>query len=162
MMRIVIYGNSGSGKSTMARALAARHGVALLELDTVVWESGKVAVLRPREDIEADFERFLDSNETWVVEGCYGELVEMALPRCSELVFLNPGLEACVANNRRRPWEPHKYESAEAQDAMLSNLIEWVAGYYTRSDQWSLAYHRHIYDSYNGTRSEVKSCVAQG
>ena len=146
----------------MARALAARHGVALLELDTVVWEPGKVAVLRPREDIEADFERFLDSNETWVVEGCYGELVEMALPRCSELVFLNPGLEACVVNNRRRPWEPHKYESAEAQDSMLSNLIEWVAGYYTRSDQWSLAYHRHIYDSYNGTRFEVKSCVAQG
>jgi hypothetical protein len=144
----------------MALTLADRHGIPVLELDTVVWKPGKVAVLRPREDIDADVEKFLNSNEQWVVEGCYGELVELALPRCTELIFLNPGLEACTTNNRRRPWEPHKYESAEAQDAMLGNLIDWVAGYYTRSDQWSLAYHRQIFDSFNGTKSEVKDSLA--
>lgn len=155
MMRVAIFGNSGSGKSTMARALAAQHRIPMLELDTVVWEPGKIAVLRPLEAILADFDRFLDSNEQWVVEGCYGELVEAALPRCTELIFLNPGQEACVANNRRRRWEPHKYDSAEAQDAMLNNLLEWVADYYTRDDQWSLAYHRRIFDSYQGHKTEI-------
>jgi adenylate kinase family enzyme len=154
-MRVVIFGNSGSGKSTMARALSDQHGLPMLELDTVVWEPGQIAVLRPRELILADVDQFLNSNKQWVVEGCYGELVEVALPRCTEAFFLNPGLEACVANNRRRPWEPHKYDSAEAQNAMLSSLLEWVAGYYTRDDQWSLAYHRRVFDSYQGTKTEI-------
>jgi hypothetical protein len=48
-----------------------------------------------------------------VIEGCYGELVEATAPQCTQLVFLNPGLDACLANNARRPWAPHKYASLE-------------------------------------------------
>jgi predicted kinase len=46
-MRVAIFGNSGSGKSTMARELAERHRVPMLELDTVVWEPGQIAPSRP-------------------------------------------------------------------------------------------------------------------
>jgi len=139
----------------MARALAERHQIAMLELDTVVWEPGQIAVERPRDAIRADVERFLASNEQWVVEGCYGELVELVLGRCTHAIFLNPGLDACVANNRRRPWEPHKYASAEDQDAMLAKLLDWVAGYYVRDDQWSYGYHRRVFDSFAGMKTEM-------
>lgn len=159
-MRIVIFGNSGSGKSTMARGLATEHGVAMLELDTVVWEPNQVAVLRSREAIRADVERFLGANAQWVIEGCYGELVEMVLGYSTRAVFLNPGLDACVANNRRRPWEPHKYASPEAQDAMLQPLLDWVAGYYTRDDQWSYAYHRRVFDAFDGSKAEITELAA--
>lgn len=36
-------------------------------------------------------------NEQWVIEGCYGDLILAALPSRTELRFLNPGIEACVA-----------------------------------------------------------------
>lgn len=39
-MRIAILGNSGSGKSTVARWLAEHSGAALLDLDSVAWEPG--------------------------------------------------------------------------------------------------------------------------
>jgi adenylate kinase family enzyme len=45
-MRIAIVGNSGSGKSTLARELAEVHSLASLDLDSIVWEQGKIAVLR--------------------------------------------------------------------------------------------------------------------
>ena len=37
-MKLVVIGNSGSGKSTFARRAAAEHGLVYLELDSIVWE----------------------------------------------------------------------------------------------------------------------------
>ena len=153
-MRILVFGNSGSGKSTVARQLARQHSLAHLDLDLIVWEPGKVAVQRDPTSISASLDAFLGAHDRWVIEGCYGELVEAASSHCTLLIFLNPGLEVCLENNRRRPWEPHKYESKDAQDEMLKNLQAWVAGYYERMDQWSYRAHRLIFDSFAGNKSE--------
>lgn len=153
-MRTLIFGNSGSGKSTLASKLASEHGIPHLDLDSIVWEPGKIAVQRNPKDIMASLVEFLSRHDAWVIEGCYGELVEAAAGHCTEMVFLNPGPEACLANNRRRPWEPHKYASADAQNAMLDNLQAWVAGYYQRQDAWSYQAHRRIFDAFEGVKSE--------
>jgi pimeloyl-ACP methyl ester carboxylesterase/adenylate kinase family enzyme len=156
-MKVLVFGNSGSGKSTYARALADEHGLAHLDLDTIVWEPGQIAVQRPAAAIRGSLDAFLAAHATWVIEGCYGELVEAAAPACSELVFLNPGVEACLANNRRRPHEPHKYATAGEQDAMLAQLQAWVAEYPNRDDAWSLAAHRRVYDAFDGNKCEHAS-----
>src|SRR5215831_10900885 len=139
-MRVLVFGNSGSGKSTYARALAARESLVHLDSDSIVWgfaEPGKIApgkipVQRPDEAVAASLRNFIDSHAAWVIERCYGELIRAALARCTLLVFLNPGIDACLANNLKRPWEPHKYASLELQNRMLSQLQEWVVGYYQR------------------------------
>ncbi|HEY1137450.1 MAG TPA: shikimate kinase [Xanthomonadaceae bacterium] len=154
-MKLLILGNSGSGKSTLAKAVAERHGLPHLDLDIIVWEPGQIAVARTAEAVRADLDAFIAAHPRWVIEGCYGELIEVAAPASTRLLFLNPGLEACLANNRRRPWEPHKYASAEAQDAMLDNLQSWVAGYYSRDDAWSLAAHRRVFDRHPGEKREA-------
>lgn len=154
-MRVLIMGNSGSGKSYRAQALAAQHGLAHLDLDTIVWEPGLIAVPRAPEQVRAELLAFVEGNASWIAEGCYGDLVEAALPFCSELVFMNPGLKVCLENNRRRPWEPHKYASMEAQQSKLDFLLEWVAGYYTRDDAMSYATHQRMFDSFGGNKTEV-------
>ena len=154
-MRTLIMGNSGSGKSTLATRLAQAHTLAHLDLDTIVWEPGKIAVPRAPEVVRTDLMAFIAANSGWVIEGCYGELVEAALPFCDELLFLNPGVAACRANNERRPWEPHKYASREAQDRMLPQLQAWVDGYYTRDDAWSLAFHRRVFEGFAGSKREI-------
>jgi adenylate kinase family enzyme len=154
-MRVLIMGNSGSGKSWRARELAARHGLVHLDLDTIVWEPGQIAVPRAPEQVRADLLAFVTGHETWVAEGCYGDLVQAALPYCSELVFMNPGREVCLDNNRRRPWEPHKYESMAAQQSKLDFLLAWVAGYYERDDAMSYACHRRVFDAHAGSKREV-------
>lgn len=156
-MRVLVFGNSGSGKTTHARALASEHGIPHLDLDTIVWEPGQIAVQRPRDAILASLDEFLAAHAAWVIEGCYGDLVEAASSHCTELVFLNPGLEACLANNQRRPWEPEKYASLEEQNTMLENLQAWVTAYYTRDDQWSYQAHRRIFDAHPGAKVERDS-----
>ena len=154
-MRLLIMGNSGSGKSYRARALAAQHDLVHLDLDTIVWELGKIAVARTPEQVQAELLAFVTTHARWVAEGCYGDLVEMALPHCSELVFMHPGREVCLENNRQRPWEPHKYASMEAQQSKLNFLLEWVSGYYERDDTMSYACHRRVFDGFDGKKTEV-------
>lgn len=154
-MKILIFGNSGSGKSTLAKRLAGEHELAHLDLDTIVWEPGESAVLRPADAIMTSLHGFLSRHARWVIEGCYGDLVRAAAHHCTELVFLNPGLAACLAHNRARPWEPHKYASKKAQDAMLEQLQIWVAGYYERTDPWSYRVHRQIFDAFESPKTEL-------
>ena len=153
-MRVLVFGNSGSGKSTFAAHLSQEHGLPHLDLDSIVWEPGQIATQRKPEAVAASLAAFLAENAKWVIEGCYGELVEAASSHCTELVFLNPGLPTCLEHNRMRPWEPHKYASKEAQDAMLDNLQTWVAGYYERQDHWSYHAHRRVFDTFAGRKSE--------
>jgi adenylate kinase family enzyme len=154
-MRVLIFGNSGSGKSHYAIGLAREYGLARLDLDTVVWEPGQIAVGRPYGEALSDLRQFIDEHEDWVIEGCYGDLIEYALPRCTELVFMNPGKEACLRNNARRPWERHKYASMEAQQSMLPVLTNWVGMYYERSDNCSYVWHRSVYDGFEGSKREI-------
>ena len=96
-MKVLVFGNSGSGKSTYARTLARPEGLAHLDLDSIVWEPGKIAVQRSLESVAASLKSFIDSHPAWVIEGCYGELVRAASVHCTLLVFLNPGIDACLA-----------------------------------------------------------------
>ena len=159
-MKVLVFGNSGSGKSTYAQALAAWEGIPHLDLDAIVWEPGKIAVQRSTESVAASLQGFIDSHPAWVIEGCYGELVRSASTQCTLLVFLNPGIDACLANNLKRPWEPHKYVSLELQNNMLSQLQEWVAGYYQRKDAWSYQVHREIFDAFTGPKVEHRELGA--
>ena len=152
--RILIFGNSGSGKTTMARELTQSLGLAYLDLDTITWDPTALMVRRPFAESVAALADFIAAHPSWVIEGCYGDLIERAVPHCSDLRFLNPGVEACVAHCRNRPWEPAKYASREAQDALLDHLIAWVRQYETREDEFSLARHRAIFDGFGGNKRE--------
>jgi hypothetical protein len=99
-----------------------REGLAHLDLDSIVWEPGKIAMQRPGEAVAVSLQSFIDSQAAWVIEGCDGELVRGASAHCKLRVFLNPGIDACLANNLKRAWEPHKYASLELQNTMLDQL----------------------------------------
>ncbi len=155
--RVVVFGNAGSGKSTYAAYLARLEGLIHLDLDTLVWEQGQVAVPRPANLVLLDLHHFLETNSRWVIEGCYSEWVEVASARCTELVFLNPGEMACLAHCRSRPWEPHKFASPGEQDKMLDFLLDWVRAYYTRDESCSLSRHQQVFRAFEGPKRELRS-----
>jgi adenylate kinase family enzyme len=154
-MRVVVLGNSGSGKSTLARWLATREGIPSLDLDTVVWEPGQIAVSQPIADAKNDVATFCSGQASWVVEGCYGSLAEAALAFQSRLIFLNPGMEQCLENCRQRPWEPHKYASKAEQDRHLAFLLSWVREYYSRDGDMSLQAHAACFARHTGPKIEL-------
>jgi adenylate kinase family enzyme len=152
MHRILIIGNSGSGKSTLARKLSAELRIPHLDLDQLAWSSP--GVRKPLADSAREIEDVRSRHAEWIAEGCYGDLIDLLAPHATELRFLNPGMETCVANCRQRPWEPEKYGSPEEQDAMLEFLVAWVRRYETRTDDYSLGRHRRLFDTFSGPKQE--------
>jgi adenylate kinase family enzyme len=148
MQKIVILGNSGSGKSTLAARLARESGLATLDIDTIAWLPVVPPRRRPLPDSLPELAKFMDGREGRVVEGCYAGLAGASAARCSQLIFLNPGIDACIANCRARPWEPHKYSSKAEQDKNLAMLIGRLREYETRRDEFSLRSHRALFDGF--------------
>src|SRR6516225_2107471 len=154
-MRLILLGNAGAGKSTMARRLLGGKPIARLSLDQIAWDEGPKR--KPLDVSLCLLKDFIQSNEQWVIEGCYSDLIEAALPYCTELRFLNPGIEVCVAHCLRRPWEPEKFSSPEDQGAMLTHLVQWVREYETRDDAYGLKRHRELFEGFQGRKREYTS-----
>lgn len=138
----------------MARRLISESGLTVgrLSLDEIAWDDG--VERRPLEESKALLFRFIQAHENWVIEGCYSDLVEAALPFSSELRFLNPGVETCIRHCLSRPWEPEKFSSPAEQHALLRQLVEWVRTYESRTDEYGLSRHRELYNGYSGTKRE--------
>ena len=128
-----------------------------LDLDVLAWEPTTPPERRAIDESAREIRAFMEASDAWVIEGCYADLLEVTLARCTRLVFLNPGVEACIANARARPWEPHKYATKEAQDANLEMLVGWIRDYETRRDVFSLGAHRALFDGYAGDKVELTS-----
>lgn len=154
-MRIAIVGNSGSGKSTLARQLAEEYGLGLLDLDTVAWEPGKIAVAREPRLALAQVRAYCADTAHWVVEGCYAGLIRATLQEADLLLFLEPGARACHANCHSRPWEPHKFRSRQEQDRHFDHLLEWVDDYYQRDGDASLREHQALFDAFEGRKQKL-------
>ncbi len=158
-MRIAIVGNSGSGKSTLAGQLARGHDLGLLDLDTVAWEPGKIAVAREPRVALAQVREYCATTPRWVVEGCYAGLIRATLEEADLLLFLEPGVQACHANCHSRPWEPHKFRSPQEQDKHFDHLLEWVDAYYTRDGDASLRQHQALFDDFEGRKQKLSRRV---
>ena len=111
-MRLALLGNSGSGKSTLARWACATAGVPGLDLDTVAWEPGQVAVAREPQAAEADVAAFCDAHPAWVVEGCYANLIAVALRRNPRLILLDPRAPPPRRGRGGRPGAPPRPRAA--------------------------------------------------
>ena len=150
--KIIVFGNSGSGKSTLAKHLAIKNELAHLDLDTVAWQAvtppERLSISLSKQAIE----RFLNQHQNWVIKGCYTDLLELVSPCATQMIFLNLPINACIDNAKKRPWEPHKYESKAAQDANVDMLINWISQYDKRKDTFSKIAHEKLFEAFEGNK----------
>lgn len=152
-MKVIILGNAGAGKSTLAKKLIVKEPAARLSLDEVAFQGGTER--RPVLDSIDAVRLWISEQDSWIIEGCYADILEPVLACADELIFLNPGVDACLAHCRSRPWEPEKFSSRQEQDANLDNLLHWVGTYDTRADEYGFARHRALYESFGGKKREL-------
>lgn len=84
--RILVYGVTGSGKSTAAERIAARAGLPVFLADGFCWEPGWTAVPE-----ELQRERFATAvaGDGWVLDTVYSTSLEFVVPRAELIVALD-------------------------------------------------------------------------
>jgi adenylate kinase family enzyme len=104
MQRVAVIGGSCVGKSTTARAVAARLGVPHIELDALHfgpnWAEASPEVLEERVRAALDA-----APEGWVVDGTYfGKLGSLVLDRADTIVWLDVPFRTAVRRVLWRTW----------------------------------------------------------
>ena len=149
--KVIVFGNSGSGKSVFARKLQS-EGLAHLDLDTIAWDASPEPHRKPIDKSAQLLNTFISKNDTWVIEGCYSDLLTLAAKSATEAIFMNLDISLCIKNAKNRPWESHKYASKTVQDANLSMLIDWIKQYPKRTDTFSKSAHELLYNGFKGKK----------
>lgn len=157
MKKIIIFGNSSSGKSTLAKKLAQQEQLPHLDLDTIAWLPVVPPTRSPLVSSKQQIDNFIETNDTWVIEGCYTDLLALVVTQASEIIFMNLPIELCIENAKNRSWEEHKYSSKTEQDANLPMLIEWISQYQTRKDTFSLNAHQQLFNHFKKEKTLITS-----
>jgi energy-coupling factor transporter ATP-binding protein EcfA2 len=148
--RTVIIGNSGAGKTTLAQQLAVVSDARHIALDDIYWVN-QAGLDKRVEPVAKQMTAEIAETPQWVIEGVFGWLAEVALPRATALIWLNLPWAECKAGLEARG--PQYSPSPEEYEALLA----WAANYGIRQTPSSEAGHRKIFDAFSGTKVALTS-----
>lgn len=87
-MKTIIIGNGGSGKTWLARRLAAGAHTPIVHLDDLFWEPGGFDNKRYPEEVDRLIEKSKHT-ASWIVEGVFGELAERYFTDAELLIWID-------------------------------------------------------------------------
>lgn len=155
-MRIVIIGNSGSGKTWLANALGTPEQLAVVHLDHLFWEPGGFDRKRSPEDIDRLIEES-KKQPTWIAEGVFGEMAKRYLDSATTLIWLDLDWDLCKKRLEQRGSESKRHLGREQSEEGLLKLIEWASHYWNRTDMRSHSGHQQLFTEFKGERHHLKT-----
>lgn len=154
MKRIVIIGNSGSGKSVLAEEIGSANEIPVIHLDHLFWVPGGFNEKRSGEVVQAEIACKKEESK-WIVEGVFGELAERFLDRADYLIWLDFPWSICREGLLARGSESsQQLDPVKAEENFL-NLLVWAEDYWNRNNPRSHFGHQKIFDGFQGAKERI-------
>lgn len=99
MLKVIIIGSPGAGKSTFARKLSDITGLPLYYLD-MLWHRPDQTNIS-REEFDARLGQIIQT-DTWIIDGNYQRTLEIRLKECDTVFLMDFPLEICLAGAKSR------------------------------------------------------------
>ena len=114
MRRVVVIGNSGGGKSILARRIASQIACPCVEIGAVLWQPGWR--LTSVETYDAEHARLI-AEERWIIDGLgRQDSIPERLSRSTDIVLVDLPLwmHFCLAAERQIQWAKGQLENPPA------------------------------------------------
>lgn len=115
MLKIIVIGCPGAGKSTFARKLKNITNLPLYHLDMIWHKPNKTNI--SRKEFDKELINIL-KRDKWIIDGNYNRTLEMRLKECDTVFLLDYPLEVCLLGAKSRigkkredlPWIEEKID----------------------------------------------------
>jgi adenylate kinase family enzyme len=138
MRRVVVFGTTGSGKTTLANRLARQTGLRVVELDALFWgrdwQPAPVDLFRFRVECEI-------GQEGWIVVGNYGQVRDLVWRPADTLIWLDLPLRVVMV---RLLWRTLRRVLTKEELWGTGNRETWHNAFFSRQSilLWAWKTHR--------------------
>ena len=99
MLKVMVIGSPGAGKSTFARKLRDVTGLPLYYLD-MLWHKPDQTNISA-EEFDKQLEKIVQKNR-WIIDGNYQRTLEIRMRECDTIFLLDYPLEVCLSGAESR------------------------------------------------------------
>ncbi len=117
MKRVLLIGNSGSGKSTFAKALAKKTDLPLIHIDKIYLQDNWTNMDKDEFDkiLQAELEK-----PEWIIDGNYNRTIPYRLKYCDTVFYLDFPVLTCFISATKRTIQNY----GKTRDDVHSNCPE--------------------------------------
>ncbi|WFL77001.1 AAA family ATPase [Altererythrobacter arenosus] len=149
MLRVLVVGPCGAGKSTLARDLAEKLDLPLIHMDQLNWKPGWV------ESSKAEVRERLGkvvAKERWVIDGTYGGTLDIRTPRADTIVYLDYPITLCLLRVLKRivtGWGETRFDMTDGCPERLDLSFLWYVA------RWNAGPRIRLHDRLEGHWDKV-------
>ena len=99
MLKVIVIGSPGAGKSTFARKLRDKTGIPLYYLDMLWHKPDRTNISRETFDVQL---KEIIQKDKWIIDGNYQRTLEIRLKECDTVFFMDFPLEICLLGAKSR------------------------------------------------------------
>lgn len=156
LMKMIMVGNSGSGKTWLAKKLAKFDGCTVIHLDHIFWKSGGFDKPRSSEVVTKMIDES-KNGDSWIAEGVFGELAERFMDSAQYFVWLDIDWQTCRDRLLKRGSESKRHMGRKESEEGLRQLVEWASLYYERKNARSYEGHKKLMNDFHGQKIHLNS-----
>lgn len=135
MKRIMIIGSSGAGKSTLSKKLGEKTGLKIIHLDKIYWKPNWT---EPQKDEwKTTLEKIMTENDAWIMDGNYSNTLDVRVPFCDAIIFLEMPPSVCVYRVLKRVAGSYGKTRPDMADGCAEQFdwefIKWIWDFPNRS-----------------------------
>ena len=147
MLKAMIIGSPGAGKSTFARKLSSATGLPLYYLDLLWHKPDKTTI--SREEFDTQLNEIVNKDK-WIIDGNYQRTIETRLRACDTVFLMDFPLDVCLSGAESRIGK-RREDLPWTETELDAEFKQWIINF----SKDSLPHIYELFDAYAESKNIV-------
>jgi|GEM_PF-254653 len=156
IIRILVIGSPGSGKSTLSKEIAKIFSIPILHLDKMYHIDNKRQI--SKEELRNKIANFIEENTNWIIDGNYGSSMKYRSQYADWIIFMDIKTRVCLRNIRRRQKNAKHIKRSDMASGFIEDKLDMDFIEYVKSFRKNHYQNIHeVISEFNGKVTVIKN-----